>query len=84
MTLGELSYPSSFSEAEPSVRAVLVYRQGAEGAVRVTAPGTHHFSNVKTGPNEAGWAIITVGIGQTCMFYGSPTVRLFKASQSKT
>ena len=79
MTLEGESHPASFTTAEPSVRAVLVSRKGAEGAVRVTAPGTNDFSNVMTGPNETGWAIVAFKTGETCMFFGNPTVRVFKA-----
>lgn len=75
-------HPESFTTTDASVRAVLVYRKGADGAVRVTSSGTQDFWNVRTGPEEAGWAIIGVKVEQTCMFLGNPKVRLFKALES--
>jgi hypothetical protein len=78
------SQAQSFTTTEPSVRAVLVYKNGAEGAVRVTGPGTlHPIPNVVTGPNESGWAIITIKRGQTCMFFGNPTVQRFNGLQAQ-
>lgn len=75
-----MSQPPSFTTADKSVCAVLVHRRGAEGAVRVTGPGTSHpVPNVITGPDESGWVIVAVKEGQTCMFLGEPTVRFFKA-----
>ncbi|BCR99964.1 uncharacterized protein AKAW2_50307S [Aspergillus luchuensis] len=75
-----VSQPPSFTTADKSVCAVLVHRRGAEGAVRVTGPGTSHpVPNVITGPDESGWVIVAVKEGQTCMFLGEPTVRFFKA-----
>ncbi|RAK99638.1 uncharacterized protein BO80DRAFT_120230 [Aspergillus ibericus CBS 121593] len=77
-----VSHPKSFTTADKSVCAVLVHRRGAEGAVRVTGPGTPHpIPNVITGPSENGWDIIAVKEGQTCMFFGNPTVRFFKVKQ---
>jgi hypothetical protein len=79
----EDSHPESFTTTDTSVRAVLVYRKGADGAVRVTSSETQDFWNVRTGPKEEGWAIIGVKVPeQTCMFLGKPKVRLFKALES--
>lgn len=79
----EVSHPKSFTTAEPSVRAVLVCKNGPEGAVRVTGRGTPDpIPNVVTGPEEVGWEIIAVKTDQTCMFFGNPTVRFFRSLQT--
>lgn len=74
----EPSHPRSFTTADASVRCVLVYKTGMMGAVRITGPRA--FYNLVTGPEETGWGIVAVKLGQTCMFIGDPTVRFFRTS----
>ncbi|KAL4923410.1 uncharacterized protein BDV17DRAFT_244389 [Aspergillus undulatus] len=73
------SFPKSFSITDASVIAVLVYKKGSAGAVRVTGPNTPQpVPNVVTGTDETGLEIIEVKEGQTCMFFGNPAVRYFR------
>jgi hypothetical protein len=73
------SHPKSFTTADSTVRAVLVYKNGPPGAVRVTGPGTPTpVPNVVTGPDGKGLEVVEVKPGQTCMFLGEPTVRFFR------
>jgi hypothetical protein len=77
------SFPKSFSTADASVRAVLVYKEGAAGAVRVTGSNTPQpVPNVVTGTDETGLEIIEVKEGQTCMFFGNPAVRYFRCKEA--
>lgn len=75
----QTSNPRSFTIADTSIRAILVYKDGPGGAVRVTGPGiSQNVLNVVTGPDETGLEIVEVIPGQTCMFFGQPTVRYFR------
>jgi len=61
---------------DPSVLAVLVTKHGGDGAVRVIGDTV---TNIRTGPQqELGFVIIVVGSGQTCILFGSPSVRYFR------
>jgi hypothetical protein len=77
------SFPKSFSTTDASVRAVLVYKNGSAGAVRVTGPNAPQpVPNIVTGPDEIGLEIIEVKDGQTCMFFGDPVVRFFRCKEA--
>lgn len=65
----------NFEMVDSSVRAVLVKKCSARGAVRVNAPS---MPNVVTGPDEKGWVIVVIRRGQTCMLLLTPTVRYFR------
>ncbi|KAK5093855.1 hypothetical protein LTS08_008814 [Lithohypha guttulata] len=64
---------------ESSVCAVLVKRQSAWGAVRVTGSGTpKETPNVVTSPQqEPGYSIIVIKPGQSCRLFQNPTIRYF-------
>jgi hypothetical protein len=64
-----------FEMVDSSVCAILVYKHSADGAVRLNAPG---MPNVVTGPDESGFDIVIIKPGQTCRFFGTPTVRYFR------
>ena len=60
---------------DSSVRALLVKKNGGEGAVRVD-DGTY----VRTGKNQGdGFVIVTVKTGRICVLLGHPSVRYFKS-----
>jgi hypothetical protein len=72
---GETVGTGNFEMVDSSVRAVLVNKCNARGAVRV---GALSLLNVLTGPDEKGWVIVVIGRSQTGMLLLSPTVRYFK------
>jgi len=58
---------------DSSVRALLVKKNGGEGAVRVD-DGTY----LRTGQNQGdGFVIVTIGTGRICVLFGHPSVRYF-------
>jgi len=65
----------NFEVVDSIVCAILVKKNSARGAVRVTAPG---MPNVVTGPDRSGFDIVVIRPGQVCMFYLTPTVRYFR------
>ncbi|KAM5443940.1 hypothetical protein MferCBS31731_001186 [Microsporum ferrugineum] len=73
----------NFEVVDPSVRAILVCRKSAEGAVRVFGK---YIRNVVTGPGENGYVIVAVksSEGETCRLLGTPTMRYFRLSEAQT
>jgi len=70
---------TEFETVHSSIRAILVRKDSAWGAVRVTGPGTpKEVPNVVTGPNRAGYVIVVIKPGQDCMFLKNPSVRYFR------
>ena len=71
---------TDLEEVDPSVRAVLVRKDGGAGAVRVTGG---NLKNVVTGPTRgAGFVIVVVPSGENCRFFGNPSVRYFRRRSS--
>ncbi|OCL14012.1 hypothetical protein AOQ84DRAFT_359276 [Glonium stellatum] len=71
---------TDFEMVDSSVRAILVKKHSAGGAVRVFG---NPIRNVVTGPNEgAGFVIVIVGPGETCRLFGSPSIRYFRRCSS--
>jgi nucleoside-triphosphatase THEP1 len=70
---------TAFKMVEPSVRAILVRKNSASGAVRVFGTSVR---NVVTGPKEVGFVIVVVKSGEECMLLGSPSVRYFRLRSS--
>ncbi|KAF2193619.1 hypothetical protein K469DRAFT_712409 [Zopfia rhizophila CBS 207.26] len=69
---------SDFQIMDTTVGAVLVRKQGAHGAFRVTGAGRpKEVPNVVTGPGESGFVIVIIKPGQTGMCLGHPSIRLF-------
>ena len=65
------------------VCAVLVKKDSDGGAVRVTGSNTS-MQNIVTGPTEkAGFDIILIRDGQTCMLLGNPTIRYIRRLQTR-
>lgn len=63
---------------DSEVGAVLVKKQGARGAFRVTGGGAQNdVQNVVTGPEETGVVIVIIKPGQTGMCLGHPSIRRF-------
>ena len=65
----------SFEVVDASVRAILVRRDSAGGAVRIFG---REVKNIVTGPKESGYALVAVGADEECMFLGSPSVRYLR------
>lgn len=65
---------------DSSICAILVKRQSAWGAVRVTGVGTpQEVPNVVTSPhNKPGYSLMIVKDGQSCRLFQTPTVRYFR------
>ena len=73
---------TDFEVVDSSCPAVLVRRDSGGGAVFVAGPGIPETEpRVRTGPEQgAGFAILIIKPGQTCMFLGRPSVRVFRSS----
>ncbi|QSS61745.1 hypothetical protein I7I51_03922 [Histoplasma capsulatum] len=69
----------NFQTVDSSVRAILIIKKSAEGAVRVFGKD---IRNVVTGPNEDGFVIVAVKEGETCRLLGTPTIRYFRCLRS--
>ncbi|CAK4031390.1 Hypothetical predicted protein [Lecanosticta acicola] len=69
----------NFDQVDASVRAILVKKNSAQGAVRVFGK---EVWNVVTGPTEEGVVIVRLGEGEYCRLLGTPTIRLFRRSSS--
>jgi hypothetical protein len=72
---------SDFQIMDNTVGAVLVTKQGAHGAFRVTGGTQQEVTNVVTGPGEAGLVIVVIKPGQTGMCLGHPSIRPFYRKQ---
>ncbi|EME39770.1 hypothetical protein DOTSEDRAFT_82585 [Dothistroma septosporum NZE10] len=69
----------NFDQVDASVRAILVKKNSAQGAVRIFGK---EVWNVVTGPSEQGVVIVRLGEGEYCRLLGTPTIRLFRRSIS--
>jgi len=71
---------TDFEMVDSSVRAILVKKHSADGAVRVFGKS---IRNVVTGPKEGtGFVIVIVESVEECMLLGSPSVRYFRRRTS--
>ena len=70
---------TNFEKVDISVRAILVRKDCAEGAVRVFG---NDIWNVVTGPKENGFVILRLSEGEYCRLLGTPTVRYFRRRSS--
>ncbi|KAI9793501.1 MAG: hypothetical protein M1816_007933 [Peltula sp. TS41687] len=63
-----------FEIVDDSVCAILIRKDGGAGAVSgITS------RNIMTGPKQgAGFVMIVIRTGRTCMFLGNPSVRYFR------
>ncbi|PSN58863.1 hypothetical protein BS50DRAFT_580402 [Corynespora cassiicola Philippines] len=78
VTIASEEVGSDFLMMDESVGAVLVKKQSAHGAFRVTGRGTQsEVPNIVTGPSEAGFVIVAIKAGQTGMCFGRPSIRRF-------
>lgn len=63
---------------DSSIRAILVRKDGGEGAVRVS-----NGLYIQTGPQEQkGSVIVKIDTGQICVLFGRPSIRYFRAEEA--
>lgn len=69
----------NFETVDYPVRAVLIHKKSAQGAVRFFGKDKDDsVVNVVTGPKEQGYALIWLEDGEHCRILGTPTIQLFQ------
>ena len=69
-----------FKMVDLSVRAILIKKHSAGGAVRVFS---NPIRNVVTGPDKGtGFIIVIIGPSETCRLFSSPSIRYFRRCSS--